>query len=340
MTSNKKAFVFVILTSIILINISFILGSSDVSVSSVYKVILSKIFSLDLGVNASEILLIWNIRVPRVLMAFSVGFAISMSGCILQQITRNPLASTYTMGVSGGASIGIALVIMFGLNAIFNNILITLMSFMFGMGTMFVVLHIANVIDKTLSNSTIILVGFVISIFTNSLLMSMATLNKEYYQKIMSFQLGTFAYSNIYEILWIVIIILLCTIALYIFRLEIDILGFGENTSETLGVNVRKIKLIAIVIGSILCGISVAFAGIIAFVDLIAPHISRKFVGSKIVPSSLLAGFVGGSLMCLSDLLARTIIAPAEISVGIITSLVGAPFFLIIFIKKRGGEKF
>ncbi len=340
MTSNKKVFILAIGISFILLNISVLVGSGNVNLVDVYKVIFNKVFNMPFDVSKNDILLIWNVRLPRVLMAFIVGFAISMSGCIMQQVLRNPLASTYTMGVSGGASIGIAIFVILGISSFTSNLLMGTIAFAFGLVALFIVLHISNIIDKSLNNSTIVLVGFVISIFTNSLLMTLATFNKDKFQKIMSYQLGSFAYSNFNEIAFVSIAVLFCLILLLIFRYEIDILSFGENTGLSLGVDVQKVKLIAIIISAILCGVSVAFAGIIAFVDLIAPHISRKFVGSKIIYSTVLAGFIGGSLMLLSDLIARSIIAPAEISVGIITSLIGAPFFLTVFLKERGDRKF
>lgn len=333
MKKNTFYILVAFIISIVILNIGIILGSQNLDTREVFSIIHTNLLGENITTTNGTI--VWNVRLPRVLLAFLVGFSVSVSGCIMQQVLRNPLASTYTMGVSSGASLGIVFVIVIGVNISLMNIMVSLFGFLAGLIVMLFVMALSKMLDKTLNNNTIVLVGFVVSIFCNSLLMTLAYFNKDDYQKIINYQLGSFSFSSYDEILLLFVVLVLCLFALFFKQFEIDILNFGDDDSKNLGVNVGRTKVYAIIISSILCGISVAFAGIIAFVDLIAPHIARRFVGQKIMVSSIMSGLIGGSLMVMSDLLSRTLIPPREIPVGIITSLIGVPFFLIIFMLSK-----
>ncbi len=326
---NKKIYIIATLIAFVLINIGVVLGSVNYSIVEVYSTLFENTTDSNLGT------IILKVRLPRTLLAFTVGFALSMSGTIMQQVLRNPLASTYTIGVSSGASLGVAVAMIFGIGISGSIIGKSTMAFGFGIATFFIVMILAKAVDRKLTDNTIILVGFVISIFINALVMSIAYFDKENYQQIMNYQLGSFAYSGVNEAIIVFILIIICIIIIYVNRYEIDILNLGEVESVTLGVNITKTKILAITIGTLLCGVAVAFAGIIAFIDLIAPHIARKYVGNQIMPSSILAGLIGGSLMVASDIIARVIISPMEVPIGVVTALIGTPFFLVVYIMNK-----
>jgi len=317
------------------------IGSVGIAPLDILRIIGHRIFGLSLPehIDAGMVAIVWNLRLPRVLLAFFVGASLSVSGAVMQSVLRNPLASSFTLGVASGASLGASLVIFLGVSLpIIPIMTMPILGFSFGLGSILVVISIAAKMDRGLGNHTIILLGMVFSLFVNAVTTMMFALFQEGTQRMVNWQMGSFARPdwNTWEILLILVpMTALGTCLIYKKRMEMDILTFGDEQALSIGVNAKKTKRTLLVYGAALTGASLAFTGIIGFVDLVAPHVVRKIYGAAhkvVIPMSAL---FGGTFMVIADTAARSILPNVELPVGVITALVGAPFFAYIFFSKR-----
>jgi len=280
--------------------------------------------------------LVTGIRLPRVLMAFLAGAAIAVSGTVMQSVLKNPLASSYGLGVSSGAGLGAVIMMVYGagLGSSLSYVL-PIVATLFGFGAVLLALMFVEHVDKSLSSNTIILAGMVVSLFLNAIMNMLATYNAEFTHQILLWQLGTFAGREWTAIGVLAFVLLACLFIFQWHSKEMDVLTFGEEQAMTIGVETKKEKWLLIGVTSLLTGTAVSFVGIIGFVDLIAPHVVRRFFGVShkwVIPMGAL---FGGMFMVLCDLAGRTIASPREIPVGSITALFGAPFFLYIYFVSR-----
>ncbi len=288
------------------------------------------------NVKNSDVAIIYYIRLPRILLALTVGGALAVSGASIQSLLRNPLASPYTLGVSSGASLGVALVIMFNISSgILLNMFLPFVGFVSSLVTVFLILSLARKIDKNYSTNTIILTGIVSSLFVNGLLTLIIALSGDELKRIIFWQMGSLSLKGYQHLLGILPLIIFGLLGIYRYHKELDALSFGEDSAKNIGIDTEKIKKRIIVLSSILTGSAIAVSGIIGFIGLVAPHIVRRIWGykhSKLLPLSYV---FGGVFLLLADLIARTIVSPSELPVGAITALIGAPFFAFTFFYKK-----
>ena len=289
--------------------------------------------SLD-GVESKFISIIRDIRFPRVLLSFITGASLSVCGVTVQSVLRNPLASPFTLGVSSGASLGAGLVIAFELTAL-GSFTLPISGLVFGIVSMFLMIAFASKIDRSLQGSAIVLTGMVLSLFISSIVSLIANTKGEKYQQIMKWQTGSFSgkkweYSAILAAVFAV-----CFLFMLFKSKELDMLTFGDEQASSVGLNTKSSKIRLLIAASVLSGTAVAFAGVIGFVDLISPHIARRIFGAKHRILLPMAAVIGGIFTVLCDIAARTVIPPNELPVGVVTSLIGAPFFAFVFFKKR-----
>ena len=335
---RKKTAVFAaVCLSFIALFLSVGLGSVFISPRDIIDIIGNYLFRIPLGdVTEINAAIFWEIRLPRTFTAFLVGGCLAASGTIMQSILRNPLASSYTLGVSSGASLGAAIVILFGSSMIGITFLLTpVVAFITGLCTVFLVMGLAEYFDKSLENQTIILVGMVVSLFANAILTLLTALLSDHLQQLIFWQMGSFSAKTWQHVAIIAPVLVIGAVIFIRFSTELDLLTFGEEQALTSGVEVKKTKILLIVLSALLTGISVSFCGTIGFVDLIAPHIARRIFGAShkiVIPMSIL---IGGSLMMIADLISRTVLAPRQLPVGAITALIGAPFFAFIYFNKQ-----
>ncbi|WP_455539482.1 FecCD family ABC transporter permease [Terrisporobacter sp.] len=336
MTNKKKSILSIIIVLIILL-LGTSIGSSDISLIDTLSIILNKTLNISLvdNIATKDISIIWQLRLPRVLLAFLVGGCLATGGAVVQSVLKNELASPYTLGVSSGASLGAGLVIVTGITIpIVGRFTLPFVGFIFGLITMFSVIIFSSKIDKAMSNNTIILVGMVLSLFVNALLTTLTSFFSNDLKTITLWQMGSFAMRGWIYVKLICPFFLIGMIGVFRFTREMDILTFGEEQAKTVGVDTYNVKRKLFIFCAILTGGSVALSGTIGFVDLIAPHVVRKVFGSNhryVIPMSFL---FGGGLMVVTDLIARTIVAPMELPVGAVTALIGSPFFAYVYFKK------
>jgi iron complex transport system permease protein len=313
-------------------------GSVFISPIDIAAVFGNKIFGLELPAGISEITatIIINVRLPRALCAFSVGAALSAGGAVMQSVLANPLASGYTLGVSSGASLGVTIVVFSGMTLSFAKMFtLPFMGFVFGLGAVLIAVLFAAKIDRNAGGASIILIGMVLSLFINAIVTLLMGINQDAAKSVIFWQMGSFSAVSNDAVKIILPITAIIIILLIRYSRAMDLMTFGDEQALSAGVNVKAKKFLLLSLASALTGTAVAFVGIIGFIDLIAPQAVRKMFGAKhktLIPMSAL---IGGGFTVLCDLAARTVIAPAELPVGAVTAIIGAPVFAYIFLKKE-----
>ena len=322
----------------ILITVAASLGSSDITFGDTLLIILHKIFRVPLsaGIDPKNVSIVWLLRLPRVLLAFIAGGCLAMSGAVAQSILRNPLASPYILGVSSGASLGAGIIIISGFALpLIGSFTLPLTGFAFGLVTVFFVAAFSSRVDKNMSSNTIVLCGMVFSLFVGALLTTLSAIFSDDLKRIVLWQMGSFAMRGWLYVRLIAPFFVIGTAGILRYSREMDMLTFGDEQAKSAGVETGRVRTILLIFSTVLTGAVVSLSGVIGFVDLISPHIARRITGSRhryLIPMSFI---VGGSLMTLTDLLARTVISPSELPVGAITALIGAPFFAWIYFRRR-----
>lgn len=217
--------------------------------------------------------------------------------------------------------------------SILGTFLLPLTGFIFGLATVFLVLLFTQTMDSQMSNQTVVLVGMIMTLFVGAILTLITALFQDYLKQLVFWQMGSFSGSNWQKIAIYCPILLVSSLFLWFDANALDVLGLGEEHAMLAGVEVKTAKLRIILLASLLAGSAVSFVGVIGFVDLIAPHIVRRYLGAthRLIPGSAI---LGGTIMVIGDTIARTILSPREIPIGAVTALIGAPFFLYIYFKK------
>ena len=316
-------------------------GSVSVAPGQILSVLGHKLFgfALDPSVHGNLLAILWDIRMPRALCAFLVGGALAASGTVMQSVLQNPLASSYTLGVSSGASLGAAVVIVTGFTLpMVGFFTLPLAGFLAGLATVLLAIGFSARMDKGLQNQTIILVGMVFSLFVNAILTLISALSRNQMQQLLLWQMGSFSARGWQHVAVLAAVTVAGVLFLCRYTREMDLLTFGEESAKSIGMETRPVKLRLIILASLLTGTAVCFTGIIGFVDLIAPHVVRRVFGPQhrlVLPASVL---FGGAFMALADTVSRTIMSPRELPVGAVTALIGAPFFAWIYFQRRKAE--
>ena len=308
-------------------------GSVKIPVSNVVSIICSG-KSID-TIKPAHIFIVENIRLPRILLSASVGGMLAVIGTVFQALFKNPMADPYVMGVSSGAAFGATLGIIFSVGVSLAGMgLVSMMAFVGAMITMLVVYSLASVGGK-ISTTGILLAGIVVNALLSSLISFIMIVYHNKIDQIVTWTMGSFNAAS-WDHLKLIIIPMFFGVA-YMVSLsrELNALNLSDEDAKNMGVNVERIKKIALVIASLLAAFSVSVSGIIGFVGLIVPHFFRMIFGSDhriLLPVS----FVGGALfMLICDTLARSVLPNMEIPVGIITSIIGGPFFLLLLQKHK-----
>lgn len=310
-------------------------GSVFVSPEYIIRIFGNRLFGVSLeGIPSSYESIIMEIRFPRVILGFLTGAALSVCGATVQSVLRNPLASPFTLGVSSGASLGAGLVIAMEFYFL-GKFTLPAAGLTFGVAAMFLMVAFASKIDRTLQGSTIILTGMVLSLFVNGIVTLMANAKGDKYQQIMKWQTGSFSGRKWDYAAILAVIFAVCFVFMLIKSREMDLLTFGDEQAGSAGLNTKAAKTALMLVTAVLSGTAVAFAGVIGFVDLIAPHIARKLFGARHKILLPMSAVIGGIFMVLCDLAARTVISPNELPVGVVTALLGAPFFAWVFFSRR-----
>ncbi|MBW8350016.1 iron ABC transporter permease [Bacillus sp. IITD106] len=317
--------------------LAIFLGIAIGAVQVPFKNIVTIIFQLHQN-NEADLManIVMNIRLPRVVLAGLVGASLAIAGAAFQGLLRNPLADPYTLGVSSGASVGAVVVLFFQISLPFAGLFtLPLISIAASFITIFLVLFFARTIEPSMKVETIILTGIIFSSFLGAVLSLMIALSGEELRQIIGWLLGSVSMRGWSYVRLILPFFVIGGFILMMNVRELNAMTFGEERAKHLGVNVERRKLAILLAGSLLTGAAVAVSGTIGFVGLVIPHFVRLLSGpdhKHLLPLSML---VGAGFLILADLVARTIIQPAELPIGVITALIGAPAFASILVKRR-----
>ncbi len=301
------------------------------------------------GGNRQQNAIIWNVRMPRVATATVVGMALALSGCVMQNVLRNPLASASTLGVSQGASFGAAVAIVyFGagiqVNAggtasaltVTNPAMVTLCAFWGGIATTAVILGLARF--RGTSPATMVLAGVAISsMFTGGTALVQYFCDDVMVATVVYWTFGSLGRAGWAEIAIIAALTFGAFVFFYYNRWNYNAMEGGTHTAKSLGVPVDRLIVLSMALCALISSVAVAFVGCISFIGLIASHIMRRFVGNDyrfLIPCSALCG---GVLLLLSDIVSRMLLSPTVLPIGALTSFLGAPLFLYLIIK--GGKR-
>lgn len=276
-------------------------------------------------------LIIFDIRLPRIIMAILVGMMLGSSGVVVQSVFQNPIADPYIIGISASATFGAVLAYILKLPDYMYGIL----GFLSCICSSFIIFRLSNRNGK-INVTTLLIIGIAVSSFIGAFTSFSMYLIGENSFKITMWLMGYLGGASWHKIVLITFPLLISLVIFYIHRIELDTLLSGDEEAAALGVNVDKLKLKMLATSSVVVAFSVAFSGMIGFVGLIIPHCIRILIGPSNSRLLLTSALAGGFFLLVCDTLGRTIIAPVEIPIGVVTAFFGAPFFLYLAFKRRG----
>ncbi len=324
---RKLGLLFLLLSPLLAILISLSAGSLDLTLNQLFTILLHG------ADNKIDSVIIWQIRLPRALLAGLVGVGLSLSGVTFQAVLRNPLADPYLLGVSGGAALGAVAAITYGFQ---SPLVIPLAAFIGALGALSIVYLVAQA--HTCSPHTLILSGVMVGSLAAALLLFLLwQAPADATRQAIFWLAGNLSLANPDWLWWGWLWVGIGFLLLWSQALNLDLLTQGEETAADLGLNVGKTRLLLFIIAGALTACAVALAGLIGFVGLVIPHICRILWGPShrlLLPFSAL---LGSSFLIVADAIARSLYAPAEIPVGVVTALLGAPFFLYL-LRRKGGD--
>lgn len=280
--------------------------------------------------------IVWGMRFPKMLVAACVGGGLSLVGIMMQAMTKNSLADPYILGISSGASTGATAVILMGSIPLFENSTVQMGAFLGAMASALIVFVFAGSSGRFNPTSLVLsgtAVSAIFSACTNVLIF--LSPEKQKINSAMFWMTGSFAgaqWEDVVPAIFSLSVVLAFTLLV---NNSLDTLLLGEEIAITVGVNVKTLKIAIIIVSSLVTGVMVSMSGVIGFVGLVVPHISRTLVGTvhkRLIPFAVL---LGGIFMVLADIVARIVVAPSELPIGVVTALLGAPFFLVLLRKSR-----
>jgi iron complex transport system permease protein len=279
--------------------------------------------------------IIMKVRFPRVVLAILVGASLSIAGAAFQGVLRNPLADPYTLGVSSGASVGAAFLIYFGLQyAFLGQWTIPVVAFATGVASLLIVLRLAQ-IDGKIKMETLILSGVIMQAFLGAFVSFMVSISKQVINEIIFWLMGSLAMRGWSYSLVIGPYLLIGFLILVGYARSLNLFALGERQASHLGVNVERTKLVVLIVSTLVTAAAVSVAGVIGFVGLIVPHLVRLLVGPDYRLILPLSAIGGGIYVLWADTIARTLLSPTEIPLGVITAFLGAPFFAYLLNKHK-----
>ena len=310
-------------------------GSVPISLSDTVTAVWNALWGLPIPQTIAKNIIL-NVRLPRVLCVALAGASLSLCGAAMQGLLRNPLADGSTMGVSSGAALGAVIAMAAGFTLPgtgYGGVMVTAMAFAFG--SLVLILSLAYALDHSLATHSIILIGVIFTMFISSIISLVVTFASDHTRSLNFWTLGSFSGVNYGQAKLLALALALCRGVIMRYSHELNAFAVGEDNARHVGVNVKRVKLVILVTISVLIGVCVSISGTVSFVGLVMPHIARMLVGpnhKRLLPASLFAGAI---FLLLADLAARTLFSPIELSIGVVTSLVGAVAFVIIFYRTR-----
>lgn len=329
---NKIILIFILLFLIVLVSfINLNVGSANLSMLDVLKALFN-------SGEESNVIIIYNIRLPRIITAIVAGFGLAISGTIMQGVLKNPMASPSTLGTSNGAVLGANIAIILlgvsNLSSKFSPYLTSILAFICSIIALFLILLLAS--RKKYSTETIVLAGVTLGMFFQALTILIQYFADDSQLSLAIFwTFGDLGNATYQEIIIMTIIIVISLIIFYIFSWHYNILTSGEDVASSLGIKVVRTKIISLILASLICATCVSFLGIIGFVGLLAPHIAKKLIGQDHRYLIIISGLIGSVILLLADFIAKILISGLVLPIGAITSIFGVPILLYLLFKKK-----
>ncbi|MBI3914044.1 MAG: iron ABC transporter permease [Chloroflexi bacterium] len=312
--------------------VATLLGTVAVSLDRIAAIVLKRALGISLGIEWTDAQesIVWQLRLPRVLGAALVGSALASAGVLFQGLLRNPMADPYLLGTSGGAALAatLALLVPIYFGAIGFS-LVPLAAFLGALGSVLIVYRIARIGART-PITMLLLAGFAASSLMASLMSFLMLLNQNTLQRVVLWTMGGISAGGWDALAIVAPLIFIGILAAFMQTRNLNAFLLGEEQAAALGVSVERQKFLTLVIGALLTGAAVSISGLVGFVGLVIPHLVRLITGPDhrlLLPASALAG---AFFLVLADLFARLILAPNEIPLGVVTALIGAPFFVYL----------
>jgi iron complex transport system permease protein len=310
---------------------SLLAGNVHIDFSHVLRY-LAKALIGDFSITSQEELILFSVRLPRIIFAGIVGASLSLGGVVFQAILRNPLADPYVLGISGGSALGAIIGILLGASSFYLGV--PLLAFVGALATVFLVFVVAGGTRGPLLDNSLLLSGVVVNaFFSAAILFFLSIVNSMELHSITFWLMGDLSRASTKEICLAAFCLIAGFVLLYVQARKLNLIVQGEDSALQLGVNVERTKQRLLIVTSLITAVAVSLAGIIGFVGIMVPHFMRLIFGSDhrlLLPVSVL---FGASFLIVADTIARVVFAPAELPVGVITALCGAPYF--IFLLKR-----
>jgi iron complex transport system permease protein len=311
--------------------ISLSVGSVHINLINVLNSLTNAFTGTD-SLSSQEELILFSVRLPRIIFAGIVGASLSIGGVVFQAMLRNPLADPYVLGISGGSALGAIAGIIIGASSFYLGI--PLLAFCGALVTVFLVFVVAGGTRGPLLDNSLLLSGVVVNaFFSAAILFFLSIVNSLELHSITFWLMGDLSRASIKEISLSAICLFTGFLIIYAQARKLNLIVQGEETALHLGVNIERTKQLLLIVTSLITAVAVSMAGIIGFIGIMVPHMMRLVFGSDhrlLLPTSAL---FGASFVVIADTLARLVLAPAELPVGVITALCGAPYF--IFLLKR-----
>ena len=347
---RKIFFVFLFTALIIIISgVSTTLGSYPITVKEVYSIIwrgfVTILQNLDFilvhGIRefvreyfTTEETVVWQLRLPRIFLGILAGIGLGLAGAVMQGILRNPLASPYTLGISSGAGFGASLAILAGAGFVGGKYLIIGNAFVFALLVSFTILALSS--HKGATPETMILAGIAMMYLFSAMTTILQYFGEaEAVKEAVFWMVGDLNRASWPVLTFVAGALACCTPLLMMKSWDLNVMGAGDETAKSLGVNVKRTRIVTMVVSTLLVATIVCFTGTIGFIGLVAPHITRLAIGGDnryVLPVS---GLLGAVLLITADLVARRIVAPVILPVGAVTAFMGAPLFLYLIMKRR-----
>jgi len=315
-------------------------GAVTIPLPDILKMALNKIavFDFQSTWRAVDETIIFQIRLPRVIGGALVGAALATAGVLFQGLLRNPMADPYIIGTSAGAALGATIAMMLPINMVFLGFgLVPVAAFIGALATVILVYNLARVGGKTPIIS-MLLAGFVVSALLAAVMAFMMSMSDRFglnLHSVYSFLMGHVSVTNWGQIAIIAPLIIGGIIGARLFAIHLNAFALGEEGAAYLGIDIERDKILILVLGSLLTAAAVSISGLVGFVGLVVPHAMRLSLGPDhrlLLPASALAG---AAFLVIADLLSRILLAPVEIPVGVITAIIGAPFFIYLLRRTR-----
>jgi iron complex transport system permease protein len=289
--------------------------------------------------SPTEEAILWDIRMPRVVLGALVGGMLALAGATYQGVFRNPLADPYLLGVAAGAGLGATLAIAYLPEGLRGQQALPVAAFVGGAAAVFLTYSVGRSAGRGRDAVTLVLAGVTVASFFTALQTFVQQQNAETLQQVYTWILGSIPSSGWSDVVLILPYVAFASVVILVHRRVVDVLSLGDDEAVSLGVDVRRVRLTLVVAATIGTAAAVAVCGLIGFVGIIVPHAIRMLAGTgyrALLPLSVIAG---AGFLVLADVIARTALAPAEIPLGIVTAFFGAPFFALVLRTTRGGTR-